>query len=91
VRTIWKFPLHAPSTGFPVQEPGIVRHVATQHGKPTLWIEVDPDDERGTRYRRFEVVATGQPISAQPPFGIVYHGTVFVDALVWHIYELVQP
>lgn len=84
-RAIWKYALTAPHSTVVVQEPGIVRHVAGQHGNPTLWVEVDPDDPRGGRLRSFEVVATGQSFRLDDP---MYLGTALLDGLVWHVYEL---
>lgn len=93
-RAVWKFPLTAPNQLLSVQEPGVVRHVHWQHDTPTVWIEVDPDDSRGTRQRRFEVVATGERWDKPTgPLGYVYHGTAhdLDNGHVWHVYEIVLP
>lgn len=91
-RVIWKYTLRTPGSGFDIQEPGVIRHVAWQMGHPTIWAEIDPDDPRGMRYRRFEVIATGQRFN---PTGLqmIFHGTTHDpdEGHVWHIYELVQP
>ena len=67
-----------------------MRHVAWQLGNPTLWVEVDPDDSRPDRDRRFEVVATGERFDPGQEWVSAYHGSCVSDNLVFHIYELVE-
>jgi len=60
-------------------------HFGTQFGKPTLWAEVNTDDQ-GTMIRAFAIYGTGH-VHRQGEQE--YVGTVLMenDALVWHLYE----
>jgi hypothetical protein len=84
-RAIWKFPCL--STGpfcVDVQAPGHIRHVGRDPatGLIAFWAEVDPYAPK--RQRKFQIFATGDeiPIDASPL------GTVILDPLVWHLFEL---
>lgn len=55
-------------------------HAGIQNNQITIWIEVDPSDEKVTR--RVQIVPTGKEI----PSRMIYIGTVFQESFVWHIY-----
>lgn len=85
--TIHKYPLNAPSsTALSLPVGAIVRHVATQGGVPTLWIE-HAAAEYLAEYesRTFTAFGTGHPIVGD----LEYVGSVTgVDGwLVFHIFE----
>lgn len=84
-RAVWKYPLALRSGAQRVTLPegAILRHVHAQ-GTPTLWFEVDP--RQRPEDRLFAIFATGEPFG---PDGS-YLGTVHIDWMVWHVYEVGQ-
>lgn len=82
---VWKFPVL--STGpmeIDVPHPGYVRLVGRDPatGLIAFWAEVDPTAPK--RARRFQVVGTGHPV----PGDAIHVGSVIMDMLVWHLFEL---
>ena len=62
-----------------------VLSIQEQHGKPCMWVLVDPD---GTiRDRTFRILGTGHASREHPGRHV---GTLLVrnGALVWHIFEI---
>jgi hypothetical protein len=80
---IWKFPLEAFDQEVRVPLGAKVVHVGHQDGVPTIWVVVDPTQQK--QVRRFCTVGTGQML----PEGAAYHGTVpMPNGLVWHVLEV---
>ena len=83
MKTIWKYPLMI-TTEQEVSHPEnwTPLYVAMQHGIPTLWAEVDPENSVGDS--KIYLTATGAAV----PRGTTYLGTFFThdDLLVWHTY-----
>ena len=55
--------------------------VGSQEGTITLWAEVDTEEVLVTR--KITIVGTGWEL----PENVIYLGTVFLGAFVWHVYE----
>jgi hypothetical protein len=79
---IWKFPLESVVQELQIPVAGKVVHVGQQDGVPTIWVMVDPSQQR--QGRRFHIVGTGQTL----PDSTAYRGTVQMpNGLVWHVME----
>lgn len=86
-RTVWKYELPHATTGVDLPADSRPLHVAAQHGKVCMWVEVDPDAE--LRKQTFYVVGTGHPLppDVMPP---TYIGSFLTDAdgtYVFHVYQ----
>lgn len=81
-RTIWKYPIGG---GAMISMPrgGIIRHLAVQHGQPTIWVELDPSEPQESR--QFVMYGTGHPIYEGASYE--YIGTIQDAGFVWHFYE----
>ena len=81
---IWKFRIEPKNNEFYIPKDSIVLDVQVQHGKPTIWFLVDPDN--AIELRRFYVYGTGWFIENDPG---VYIGTFQLNdgALVFHVFE----
>ena len=91
MRSVFKYQLtNTPTTTVLVPGGGTIRDVATQHGMPTVWIEVDPDDT-DTWSRTFTAYGTGHEIpDDDEDVELRFVGTchdVAGAGLVFHIYE----
>jgi len=80
---IYKYPvelLQEQKISLPIESK--VRHFGTQDGSLMMWVELDPDLEH--EIHTFYVVGTGQEI---PEDAITYHGTVYLNFYVRHLYS----
>jgi hypothetical protein len=88
MRTIFKYTLDprisAPQA-IPMPLDAKIRHVHMQHGRVTIWAEVDTQNE--IQNRRFCIHGTGHPINR---IEAKYAGTVMDDPYVWHIFEVYE-
>ena len=85
MRTLWKFPvtgLHGEPVVLEMPRGATVVRFAMQCGQPTLWAEVDPDQE--CERREFAVLGTGHPIAD----GAAYVGSWEQGPFVWHLYDM---
>jgi len=85
MKTIYKYPLTS-CTGIGAYTISIPKKsrllcVGTQHDTITIWAEVDTDEIVVTR--KFKILGTGWEL----PENLIYLGTVFIGACVWHVYE----
>jgi hypothetical protein len=60
--------------------------VANQNGNLCLWAMVDPSNEKQFRY--IEVIGTGNPMPEYMGLDRQFIGTVLINPLVWHVFEL---
>ena len=80
-KMVVKYVLDKPQKTFDAY-PGKVVHVHEQGGHPTIWVEGEVD--AATIPRTFTAIPTGAPFE----IGDAQHvGTVFIDWMVWHVYE----
>lgn len=81
---IWKYELASSDNTIQMPAGSQVLTAQSQHGRPCLWAEVDPDLR--TESRRFVVKTTGEAFN---PRGLTYVGTVQVEGglIVLHVYE----
>jgi len=92
MKTIYKYQLKTDEgvQEIPMPTGARILTVALQNGIPTLWVEVDPDEEPDAR--RFCIYPTGQPIGVENPVDRNYIGTFqiggLIDTLVGHVFEL---
>ena len=84
MQAIWKFPLSIQSAAQQVDMPrgAKILLVHEQHGRPTIWAEVNENSALETR--TFFIVATGERFSGFHP----YIGTAFCGDFVWHVLEV---
>lgn len=84
MKSIWKWGLSLGTNTVQMPEGTTILSFGNQLEKPTIWGEVDVDQEREDRV--FVIVGTGHEI----PDNGLYLGTAqFMEgALVWHLYEL---
>lgn len=83
-RTVWKVRLEAVVQTVDLPATATTLTVATQHGAPCIWLEVDTSQP--SERRTFVLVGTGQIVGA----AAVYLGTAhdaFGSGLVMHVYE----
>lgn len=83
---IYKYPIEIKPRQV-IQLPRIAKilHVAMQHGRPTIWAEVDPAERLVER--TVSVIGTGHPFEVGIASPADLHiGTVFDGPLVWHVY-----
>ena len=85
MKTVFKYPLEAVKTDLDLPIGSDVVLVASQNDStlPTLWIEVDQDQELQIQ-RHFHIVGTG---TSAPDEG-VHRGSAVCGPYVWHIYEV---
>lgn len=85
--TIWKFPLKV------IDEQTISLtagyrplHIAIQHGKPCLWVAVDPGAEK--QDARIRMIGTGHPITDYTELDYIGTFSTLEDsfALVFHVF-----
>lgn len=90
MKSIWKFPL-SPITEVQIPAGAEVLTVKTQHGRPMLWMLVDPEREKEPR--RFACIGTGDGIEHPLVEHLRYIDTFMVenDALVFHVFEVRTP
>lgn len=84
MRSVHKYPFDNPTMEIELPRGSKVVHVGYQHGKTTLWVEVNLTDHVEKEKRRFQIHGTGHPI--MDPLG-KYVGTTFEGPFVWHVYE----
>ena len=56
-------------------------HFNMQHGKPTIWLEID--SIQATELKSFYIIGTGHKV----PEYTTYLGTCFDGSFVWHLYK----
>lgn len=84
MKKIWKYELYVgPDAVHDMPAFSRILSVQMQDGKPVLWAEVNPREDRVTR--KFRVYGTGQEID---DFGGHYVGTFQDGPFVGHVYEL---
>lgn len=83
MKSIWKFEVKPDGSSAELPAGAIVRTVAAQSDGIFLWAEVDPAAE--TEKRVFRAYGTGWTIPDDPG---VFIGTAFLEALVFHVYEI---
>jgi hypothetical protein len=83
LRTVLDFAITGASDRFAMPAAARVVHVAEQHARPTMWVELDPDEP--PVQRTFEIFGTGHPVLDPTA---VYVGTCVGQPFVWHIYEV---
>lgn len=84
---IWKYELEWPVQSLLVPVGATFLSVAVQGPNVCVWAIVDQViDER--EHRMVRVVATGQEFD---PEGTNYIGTVQIEPLVYHVFEVLQP
>ena len=82
MKTIWKFPVPFPHGDIIMPKGANVLALQIQHGIPTLWAEVDPDNPNETHH--LAIYGTGHPID---PGAGSYIGTFQSPPFVWHVYD----
>jgi hypothetical protein len=83
MKTVWKYPLE-PDAQVEMPKGAMILDVQTQAGTPTLWALVDP--KAAKEIRRFRTYGTGHDVPDNPGKFI---GTVQIDWLVFHVFEVV--
>lgn len=86
MKTIWKFPIFDWVDEIKIPRDAKVVHVAIQETVPTIWAEVELNNEfvgRGVA-----VIGTGQPVPAD---SATHVGTVLDGIWVWHVYLQDDP
>lgn len=87
MKTIWKYPIRL-GESFRIPNSAEILCVQIQHGIPTLWAMVYPDEKRRdeTYCRAIEIFATGQSFVDAPR---KYIGTFQLEngGLVFHVFE----
>ena len=87
--TVWKYELAITglAQSFEMPSGAEVVHVGLQHGRPTMWVQVEPDAV--AERRTFKVLGTGEKVIGNP-MEASHLGTVLFlhDQLVWHIFEV---
>ena len=90
MKKIWKYDLGStPANIVCINIPQGAKILVTnvQHSRFTLWVEIDT--EASFVFRNFIIYATGEPFLSEDYMKEAkYIGTVFYDALVWHVYDL---
>lgn len=87
MKTIWKYELPAEAVStVDLPEGGKVLSAGNQGDSIMVWALVDPS--RPALPRRFRVFGTGRSATASE--GLRFIGTVFMGALVFHVFEEVQ-
>ncbi len=84
---IWKFPITDPSyVTLELPKGAIVLTIQMQHNVPCIWVLVNPEVEKETRY--FKVIGTGHPIEDDLAT-ISYINTFQMHGgdLVFHLFE----
>jgi len=82
---IWKYELEVTDVQSVIMPRGAeVLSVQNQGGSICLWVIVDPKEENV--WREFEIIGTGNPM--EPDIRRSFIGTVQVDRLVWHVFEI---
>ena len=87
---VWKYPIPIQdSFELVIPKYGRILTLKTQRGQPTLWVLVNPENEKVTK--KFSLVGTGHPVS-QETFNGTFIGTYLVseDTLVFHLFELLS-
>jgi hypothetical protein len=82
MKTIHKFPV-APETSINLPATAKVLTVAMQNGAAQMWVELDTEAPKVMR--RFVAFGTGHEINIPTK---AFIGTIFVDGLVFHVYEV---
>lgn len=81
---IWKYVLEATTGPQDLELPQFGRaiHAQLQHGRPTIWVECDPDVPKVTR--SFQVVATGERFENP----LAHVGTIDDGTFWFHLFEV---
>jgi hypothetical protein len=82
---LWKYPItnfHLAPTELEIPKGGEVLAVQNQFEVPTIWVKVNPDNEK--EKRKFQIYGTGHPLDEN----IDYIGTFQEDngQLIWHLF-----
>jgi hypothetical protein len=82
---IWKYPLNGMMSDIQMPMEAKVLTVQIQNGQPTIWAQVNPQNESETRH--FTIVGTGNPFDDT---NHKYIGTFQDSPFVWHLFEIVK-
>ena len=84
MKTVWKYPTHPDELTLNLPIGAEVIHFAMQHGKPTMWVLVNPDNPNSSY--TFHVVGTGHPIENNKARHL---GSCIdrVNDFVWHLFR----
>lgn len=85
--TIHKYPMSQETTFISMPKGAKILDLQVQDGTPTIWALVD--DEAELEKRNFQTVGTGWPLN-DAIRGFPHIGTVQIDGLVWHIFEVIM-
>lgn len=85
MRSVYKFPLHEPTSSVVIPKGARILTVATQHGVPTFWALVEPQAELETRV--FVAYGTGHTLPDDPGEYIGTAHDVDGSGLVFHVFE----
>jgi len=83
MRTVYKYPITDIPMRVQIPDGAKILDAQMQEDIPTLWAEVETDNQRVVR--TFFIVATGQPL---PKECARYIATMQDGPLVWHVYEV---
>lgn len=86
-KEVWKFKIGHSLSEIEMPYDAELLTVHEQGGSITLWAAVDPTASYAKRL--VQVVATGEPFERTK--GMDFVGTVFIDGLVWHVWDLGYP
>ena len=81
MKAIWKYPIKPGLFVLDLPKDAQVRWVGFQCGAPSMWVEIDPTSPHEMVW--FQTVATGEQFTDG-----IYHGTVFIGSLVFHLFKL---
>lgn len=87
---IWKYQLVSGMNRVSMPEQSRPLYVAAQHGKPTLWAQVDPTAPRRTRLIKAEMTGFDFSIAGEGSRAVAHYiGTLLLegDNFVLHVYD----
>ena len=87
MRTIYKYQLNDADNIIEMPANSMVLSAATQNHEVVIWASVETT--HGINNRRFLVIGTGWDMSEYENLELKFINTVFVDRMVFHVFEVI--